>query len=253
MSSSSAVTNTRETTLIESSQEAKQSHKTLKERFIEGKNYVLAHKGAFSKIGQIGGTAGLVVGGASLLFSGIAANLTVGGIPLGIPLMVAGGILLAGGTILQAMHQMEQEGLTVGEKIKAFFKETLNNLKIGTIAGVGIAAAAAVMPLAKLATIVPIVIKLKKNSKNEEAWKAFIESFSKDSKIRKKLEGTKNLNDFAHKRFLDPVKNTVNSLEGNKNNVKTEKTENAKPTPNDKNDPLVETATQEAVVAVATA
>ena len=100
---------------------------TLKQKFIAGKDYVLKHKSGFAKLGQIGGTAGLVTGGMSLLFSGIAANLTVGGIPLGIPLMVGGGILLAAGTVLQVLHQTEKKGSTVGEKIKGFFKETFNN------------------------------------------------------------------------------------------------------------------------------
>ena len=37
---------------------------TIKEKLAAGKDYVLAHKGTFAKIGQVGGTAALVAGGA---------------------------------------------------------------------------------------------------------------------------------------------------------------------------------------------
>lgn len=189
---------------------------TLKEKFIECKNYVLKHKGAFAKIGQIGGTAALVTGGAALLFSGIAANLTIAGIPLGIPLMVAGGILLTAGTILQVAHHVEKKGLSVGEKIKGFFRETFNNLKLGTLAGVGIGTACAAFPLATLIAMVPVVVKLKpylsKDLSKDENWKGFVNALPENSRMKKASKDSKNIGEFLDK-FLNPVKNKVESLE----------------------------------------
>ena len=188
---------------------------TLKMKIDAGKKYILDHKVAVGRIGQISGTAALIVGGASMLFSGIAANLTVAGTPLGIPLMIAGAVLLVTGTIFQVMHQVERKDSTVGEKIKDFFKETFNNLKIGTLAGVGITAACAAMPLTQLIPIVPIIIKLvpylSKDLNKEENWKAFIEIFPKDSKFHKMLEGTKTLNEFLAK-FTKPVQDIIEPL-----------------------------------------
>ena len=190
----------------------------LKEKFIEGKDYVLKHKGAFAKIGQIGGTAALVAGGMSLLFSGIAANLSIAGIPLGIPLMVAGGILLTVGTILQVAHQIEKKDLGVGEKIKGFFKETFNNLKIGTLAGVGIGAVCAILPLKALIAIVPVAIKLKpyifKDLNKEENWKGVVDALPAGS-VKKNSEGTKTFNEFWAK-ILKPLTDTVESIEKRK-------------------------------------
>ena len=189
---------------------------TIKEKFAAGKNYVLAHKGTFANIGQIGGTAALITGGASLLFSGIAANLTIAGTPLGIPLMVAGGIMLAAGTILQVAHHIEKEGSSVGEKIKGFFKDTFNNIKLGMIAGVGISCAFAIVSLAKMMVVIPVLIKLKpllsKNPNNEKNWKALIDSLPDDSKLKKTLQGSTSLDDFLDK-YTKPVKGIVEHLE----------------------------------------
>ena len=115
-----------------------------KEKLIGVKNFVLAHKEGCGNLGQIAGSAGLTLGAAALVFSGIAASLTVGGIPLAIPLLVAGGILFAGGSALKVAAQIEKkdDSRSIGEKIENFFKETLKNTIIGGAIG-----AAAAIPL----------------------------------------------------------------------------------------------------------
>lgn len=157
------------------------SPKNLKEKilsnlqrlFRDGKNYVLGNKRAFANIGQVGGTAALVAGGAALLFSGVAANLTIGGIPLGIPLLAAGGILLAAGTILQVATYIEDKSTTVEEKIRGFFEKTLENIGVGSFAGVTFSAACATFSLSKLfafTTKAIICVKILSDPEKTEAF-----------------------------------------------------------------------------------
>ena len=181
----------------------------LKEKFSDVKGYVLQHKQAFANIGQIVGTAGLVAGGASLLFSGIAANLTIAGIPLGIPLMVAGSILFLVGTALQVAHHVEKEGGTVAEKLKSFFKETLANLTFGTIAGAGVIVACSLTSLTNLIAIVAVAIKFKPllfakpNEWKEAVSKIYSESGKvngiKKGSIEEKLKNSESFSDFVKK------------------------------------------------------
>lgn len=123
---------------IEANKTPKSTLAAFKEKLIGVKNFVLAHKEGCGNLGQIAGSAGLTLGAAALVFSGIAASLTVGGIPLAIPLLVAGGILFAGGSALKVADQIKKNDNTrsIGEKIEKFFKETFNNLKIGVTVGV---------------------------------------------------------------------------------------------------------------------
>lgn len=187
---------------------------TIKEKFREGKACILKHKQAFANLGQIGGTAALVAGGAALLFSGIAANLTIAGIPLGIPLMVAGSILFLAGTALQIAHHVEKEGLTVAEKLKSFFRETLANLTIGTLTGAGVATACSALSLASLITVVSVAIKFrpllfaKPDEWKEAVRKVYNESESgsgiahnslKKSSVEEALKSSESFSDFVKK------------------------------------------------------
>jgi hypothetical protein len=117
---------------------SKSTLETFKEKLIGVKNFVLAHKEGCGNLGQITSGTCLTLGAAALVFSGIAASLTVGGIPLAIPLLVAGGILFAGGSALKVAAQIEKkdDSRSIGEKIEKFFKDTFNNLKTGITAGV---------------------------------------------------------------------------------------------------------------------
>ena len=178
----------------------------LKEVFSVAKSFLLdkSNRRSLANIGQIGGAAALVVGGASLLFSGIAANLTVAGVPLGIPLMVAGGILLAAGTIYQTVHQLEGKkgGQAILNGIAETIRESLANIVVGTVAGAAVAAVCASVSVTTLVSIVPIVVKIKSlPSKPEgEEWKKFVEGFKENKSvkndIKEKLSKSESLDSF---------------------------------------------------------
>lgn len=172
----------------------------IKEQFDKCKSFILDPKNrrGLANIGQIGGTAALVAGGASLLFSGIATNLTIVGIPLGIPLMIAGGILFISGTALQIAYHAKQTNLTAGEKIKGTLKETLANVTIGTLLGGVAAGACSVTSLPNLIAIIGVAIKLKPllqlnlndQKDSEKAFKIVKDVFAKNkSKKGEKGEG----------------------------------------------------------------
>lgn len=167
----------------------------LKEKFGECKDFILDPKNrrGLANIGQIGGTATLVAGGAALLFSGIAANLTIAGIPLGIPLMIAGGILFISGTALQIAYHAEQTNLTAGEKVKGVLKESLANVTIGTLLGGVAAGACSVTSLTNLIAIIGVAIKLKPLLKMDindpEALKVVKGVFKSKNKDDKNGEG----------------------------------------------------------------
>ena len=169
------------------------------------KAYILAHKSGVSNLLQIAGSAGLVLGGAALLFAGVAGVLTVAGTPLGVPLLIAGGVLFGLGTILKIAEKVEKTGLTAGQKIKEFFKDTLINIATGTALSGAFLAICKLVPLGTLILVAPIAIKLipflNKDLNDKDQWGKFVAIFPKDSTIGKKLEGTETLDDFLEKKL----------------------------------------------------
>ena len=185
------------------------------------KAYILAHKSGVSNLLQITGAAGLALGGAALLFAGVAGILTVAGTPLGVPLLIAGGILFGVGTILKIAEKVEKTGLTAGQKIKEFFKDTLINITKGTILAGAFLGLCKVVPLSTLIVIAPIAIKLipylKEDLNDKDQWRKFVETFPKDSTIRKALEEGRpeTFDDFLEQKFgvLKAVKGVVERLD----------------------------------------
>lgn len=183
----------------------------IKCKFRDAKIYISEHKRAFANIGQIGGVATLVAGGASLIFSGLAANLTLAGLPLGIPLMIGGGVLLLAGTALQVAHHIEQNNLALGEKLKNVLKETLSNLVLGAVMGSALVAFFSITSLTNLMTIITVAIKLKPflqadiNSKQSwaESREALKDAFGKNplkkSSLEKALDESESFADFIKK------------------------------------------------------
>ena len=137
-------------------------------------------------------------------------------------LIRAGGILLAAGTILQVAHHVEKKGLSVGEKIKGFFQETFNNVKIGALIGVGVSAACAVAPLEQLVAAVPVIMKLKsslsESSNKEESWenirKKIAAQFPASEEI---LKESKSPEEFL-KKLSAHLEATVDSIEKREKN-----------------------------------
>lgn len=104
-------------------------------KLADGRDFIFGKLGgkvdALITIGQAGGAVAMALGGASLLFSGIAANLTVGGIPLGIPLLAGGAALFAAGTGLLIAKLAANTNSTLGQKIKDFVIITGKNIGRG--------------------------------------------------------------------------------------------------------------------------
>lgn len=171
----------------------KSTLEAFKEKLIGIKDFVLAHKEGCGNLGQIAGSAGLALGAAALVFSGIAASLTVGGIPLAIPLLVAGGILFAGGSALKVADQIGKEGDTrsIGEKIENFFKETFKNMMvggaIGAVAAVPLAFFSATEIILALPFVAATVDFLKSDESNKEEALNRVKGTA-PSRIKKPLE-----------------------------------------------------------------
>lgn len=136
--------------------------KSLKENLQDLKTFVESHKQGLANIGQIAGTALVVMG------------LITAGTPLGIPLLVTGSCLFATGTAFQIMHHIEKTDMDVGNKIKGILKETLANLTFGSLTGVAISAVSAAIPLKYLIPIIGVAIKYKSfmahNPFETEGW-----------------------------------------------------------------------------------
>lgn len=109
-------------------------------KLAEGKDFIFKtlkeKSGALITLGQVGGVAAMTLGGLSMVFTGLAANLTVVGIPLGIPLLAGGAILFTAGTGLLIAKLAMNVKSTLGEKIKTFFNVTGKNMALGLGAGV---------------------------------------------------------------------------------------------------------------------
>lgn len=169
------------------------------------KDYVLDHKAGVANLLQVGGSASLALGGTALLFTGVASILTVSGTPLGVPLLIAGGIILGVGTIFKIAEKVQKNDSTTGEKIKEFFKDTLSNIIKGTALGGAFLGLCKVVPLSTLVLVAPVAIKLipslNADLNNPDEWKKFVTSFPPESTIGKLLKDTKTLDDFIEKKL----------------------------------------------------
>ncbi|MGX8716572.1 MAG: hypothetical protein ACSW8C_01115 [bacterium] len=204
-SSSPAIPSTTAPNTVDPTGSDQTKEATAKVLFSQGTKYVFAHKSGVSTLLQIVGSVGLILGGATLLFAGVAGVLTVAGTPLGVPLLIAGGILFGLGTVLKIAEKVEKTGLTAGQKIKEFFKDTLINIATGTALSGAFLAICKLVPLGTLILLAPIAIKLipflNKDLNDKDQWGKFVAIFPKDSTIGKKLEGTETLDDFLEKKL----------------------------------------------------
>lgn len=184
---------------------------TIFSKLAEGKDFIFktlnGRAGALITIGQVGGVAAMTLGGASLIFSGIAANLTVGGIPLGIPLLVGGAALFTAGTGLLIAKLVANANSTLGQKIKDFLTITGKNIGIGL--GIGVLGAGAISQknVAELATsTLPAMV----NKANEVKEKV-------EEIAPKVFEGVNRVNNFINPdldRVVGPQKKDVDENKG---------------------------------------
>lgn len=180
---------------------SKSTLKAFKKKLSGIKAFVLGHKEGCGNLGQIAGNAGLALGAAALVFSGIAASLTVGGIPLAIPLLVAGGILFAGGSALKVAAQIEKNDNTrsIGGKIEKFFKETFKNMKVGGTIGAVAAIPLAFFSVSEIILALPFVAATVDFLKSDE------------SSCDKKLDKVK---DKAPSRIKKPLEILIKAFKG---------------------------------------
>ena len=140
-------------------------------KFAEGKDFIFkkleGKVGKLITLGQIGGVAGMTLGGLSLIFSGVAANLTVAGIPLGIPLLIGGAILFTAGTLGLVAKLAVKPDSTIGQKVKDFFSITGKNVSMGSVLGslaAGVVTIGGLVGIGGLGGMISAVQKVKKAS-----------------------------------------------------------------------------------------
>ena len=189
-------------------------------KLAEGRDFILNKLGnktnALITIGQVGGAAAMTAGAAALLFTGVAASLTVGGIPLGIPLIAGGAVLFTAGSGLLIAKISANVKSTLGEKIKEFFSVTCKN----ALVGIGIGSLGALFSQEGVRSLAASAV-----AGVESADKAVDKIKDEISKIGKKADGImQDVNNFnqAIGNFQDesiPKKDENNQLTGS-NDVK---------------------------------
>ena len=139
----------------------KTQHKAIRDKFSAIKTKILDHARIKGSVAQWFGAAGMVLGGAILLFSSIASSITGIGLPFGITAFT-GGIILIGvgagsfgiGSGFLAKHFF-CDGSSGNKKMDflKFLKSTVINLGIGAAAGSAVAGGIAGLGVGKLVAV----------------------------------------------------------------------------------------------------